>query len=149
MDSDEYRFDDSFGPEEAEVHPEPDPEPDAFARMVSVLRVVTGYDPGAEDEAHDELAAGRTVRWIGRTVLFAALTLGVLNAPAIHGWATTLAPTWGAETVRELSEVWDRRLADVGLDVPRATIRGWYDALKSAPPAPAAHPPAGPAPSSD
>jgi hypothetical protein len=125
----EYRFDDEI----AAAQPLPPPEleePDAFARMVEGLRRASGYDPGAEDEAHDELAAGRTRRWISRTILFATLTLLVLNAASLHSWATTLPPGWATETVRELVDTWNDRLAMLGLDQPRKAIHREYESWK-------------------
>ena len=127
MDHD-YRFEDEIAA--AEPAPPPAEEPDAFARMVEGLRRASGYDPGADDEAHDELAAGRTRRWAARTVLFATITLAVLNAASLHSWATTLPPGWASETVRELADTWNQRLAMVGLDQPRQAIHDEYESWK-------------------
>ena len=121
---------------EAEIPPEhahvSDPAPDAFARMVAFLRTATGYDPGAEDEEDDELAAGRTQRWAGRTILFATLLLAVLNAPSIKSWATTLSPSWASETVVELTDVWNKRTAAAGLQAPRDAVAKTYQSWKTA-----------------
>lgn len=125
----EYRFDDEIAAAEP-LAPAPHEEPDAFARMVEGLRRASGYDPGADDEAHDELAAGRTRRWISRTILFATLTLLVLNAASLHSWATTLPPGWATETVRELVDTWNDRLAMLGLDQPRKVIHREYESWK-------------------
>ena len=123
----EYRFQDEIA--KAEPPPEPEP-PDAFARMVELLRRASGYDPGADDEAHDDLAAGRTRRWISRTILFATITLLVLNAVSLHSWATTLPPGWGSETVRELADTWNSRLTMLGLDRPRKALHDQYESWK-------------------
>ena len=123
----EYRFQDEIAA--AEPLPEPEP-PDAFARMVELLRRASGYDPGADDEAHDDLAAGRTRRWISRTILFATLTLLVLNAVSLHSWATTLPPGWGSETIRQIADTWNSRLAMLGLDQPRKAIHDQYESWK-------------------
>ena len=114
-------------------------EPDAFERMVAAAREVSGYDPGAEDEEHDELAAGRTIRWAGRAILVATLLLAVLNAESIRSWATTLTPNWTSETVSMLADVWAKRTAQAGLDAPRRSIHDAYEGLK-APPRKAAAP---------
>jgi len=98
--------------------------------MVGALRRASGYDPGAEDEAHDELAAGRTRRWISRTILIATLTLLALNAQSLHSWATTLPPGWASETVRELADTWNDRVAMIGLDRPRKAIHDEYESWK-------------------
>ena len=111
--------------------PEDDDAPDSFDRLVEVARQVSGYDPGAEDEAHDELAAGRTIRWAGRTILVATLVLAVLNAVSIRSWASTLTPSWGAETIQMLADVWAERTAQAGLDAPRRAIHDRYEALKA------------------
>ena len=125
----EYRFQDEIAAAEPLPAPEPEP-PDAFARMVELLRRASGYDPGADDEAHDDLAAGRTRRWISRTILFATITLLVLNAVSLHSWATTLPPGWGSETIRELADTWNSRLAMLGLDRPRKAIHDQYESWK-------------------
>ena len=132
----DYRFEDEIAA--AEPIPPHEP-PDAFARMVNALRRASGYDPGAEDEEHDELAAGRTRRWIARTIMFATITLAVLNAASLHSWATTLPPGWGTETVRELADTWNDRLAMLGLDQPRKTIHDQYEGWKTKPSAPTAN----------
>ena len=126
----EYRFDEEIAAAEPVPPPPPAEEHDAFARMVEFLRHASGYDPGAEDEAHDDLAAARTRRWISRTILFAALTLLVLNAASLHSWATTLPAGWGSETIRELADTWSDRLAMLGLDRPRKTIHDQYEGWK-------------------
>ncbi len=107
------------------------PELDAFARMVALARQVTGYDPGAEDEPEDELAAARTRRWAGRTVACAALVLLLFNAPSIRSWAGTLPPGWGAETARRLADVWTDRTGAAGLDQPRRSIHAAWRDLRS------------------
>ena len=132
---DDYRFQDEIAAAEPLA---PHEEPDAFARMVETLRKASGYDPGADDEAHDELAAGRTRRWVSRTILFATLTLAVLNAASLHSWATTLPPGWATETVRELVDTWNDRLALLGLDQPRKAIHHEYEGWKGKSPPPRA-----------
>ena len=137
---DPVNFPDSEMSLEAEIPPEhthrlahaDEPAPDAFARMVAYLRTATGYDPGAEDEEDDELAAGRTQRWAGRTILFATLVLAVLNAPSIKSWATTLSPSWASETVVELADVWNKRTAAAGLQAPRDAVTRTYQSWKAA-----------------
>lgn len=125
----EYRFEQEIAAAE-EIQPLLHDEPDAFARMVEALRRLSGYDPGAEDEEHDELAAGRTQRWAGRVVLFTTLILAIFNAPSLHSWATTLPPGWGSETIREIADVWNQRLAMLGLDEPRQAIHDTYESWK-------------------
>ena len=125
----EYRFENEI----AAAEPAPTAhEPDSFERMVERLRRMSGYDPGAEDEEHDEVAAGRTRRWISRAILFATLTLLALNAQSLHSWATTLPPGWGSETIRELADTWNDRLSMLGLDQPRKTIHDTYESWKGA-----------------
>lgn len=129
-------FPDSELPLDAEIPQEhihdAEAAPDAFARMIAVLRVVTGYDPGAEDEEEDELAASRTQRWAGRTILFATLILLAMNAPAIKSWATTLSPGWGAQTAVQLADVWNARTAAAGLQEPRDAVARTYASWKAA-----------------
>ena len=123
----DYRFEEEIAA--AESVP-PAHEPDAFERMVGGLRRASGYDPGAEDEEHDELAAGRTRRWISRAILFATITLLLLNAQSLHSWATTLPPGWASETTREIVDTWNDRLAMIGLDRPRKAIHDEYEGWK-------------------
>ena len=126
----EYRFEEEIAAAE-ELQPVlHEEQPDAFERMVELLRRLSGYDPGADDEENDELTAGRTQRWAGRVVLFATLLLAILNAPSLHSWATTLPPGWGSETIREIADVWNQRLAMVGLDQPRKAIHDTYEGWK-------------------
>jgi hypothetical protein len=129
----EYRFEDEIAA--AEPAP-PAHTPDAFERMVARLRWMSGYDPGAEDEEHDELAAGRTRRWIARAILFSTITLLLLNAQSLHVWATTLPPGWRSETIRELADTWNDRLALLGLDQPRKAIHDQYESWKGPPATP-------------
>jgi hypothetical protein len=126
----EYRFQDEIAAAEPVAQAPPADERDAFERMVARLRWMSGYDPGAEDEEHDELAAGRTRRWISRTILFATITLLILNAQSLHSWATTLPPGWGSETIRELADTWNDRLKMLGLDQPRNAIHDQYESWK-------------------
>lgn len=126
----DYRFEDEIAAAEPLA---PEHEPDAFERMVAGLRRASGYDPGAEDEEHDELAAGRTRRWISRTILFAMLTLLILNAQSLHSWATTLPPGWASETVREIVDTWNDRLSMIGADQPRKAIHDQYESWKGQP----------------
>lgn len=106
-------------------------EPDSFARMVDWLRRVSGYDPGAEDEEEDELAAARTQRWAGRTILFAAIILAFVNAPSIKSWASTLDPSFASETIRKLAGDWDDSMSQGGFEEPRRAVRRAYDTWKA------------------
>jgi hypothetical protein len=128
-------WDEATAPEELEPARAPPPEPDGFERLVAGARRVSGYDPGAEEEADDDLAASRTQRWAGRTILVATLVLLFLNVASIRTWASTLSPTWASGTISMLAEVWSARTAELGLDAPRRAIRDTYDGLKGRPPA--------------
>ena len=108
------------------------PEPDGFERLVAAARHVTGYDPAAEDEVHDELAAGRTRRWAGRTIFFAAVLLALLNAASIKSWASTLSPSWGNDTIAMMATLWSDRTGRIGLNRPRDAVSDAYKRLKSA-----------------
>ncbi len=108
----------------------PEPAYDGpFDRALAWLEHRFG-DPD-EDEAHDELRAGRTQRWLSRTILFATLTLFVFNAQSLRSWASTLAPDWGSETIRVMSAAWYDRLSEIGLDQPRKQIHEVYEAEKA------------------
>jgi hypothetical protein len=78
----------------------------------------------------DEATAERARRWTTRTIAVAALTLLVLNAPSLKTWASTLPPTWGSETLRQISGDWADRLAEIGLDEPRRSMHDAYEGLK-------------------
>ncbi len=106
-------------------------EPDSFARMVDWLRKFSGYDPGAEDEEEDELAAARTQRWAGRSILFATILLAFFNAPSIKSWASTLDPSQPSEIVRKLAGDWDDSMQQAGFEEPRRAVRRGYDNWKA------------------
>ena len=112
----DYRFEEEIAA--AESVP-PAHEPDAFERMVGGQLVVLLV-----------LGAGRTRRWISRAILFATITLLLLNAQSLHSWATTLPPGWASETTREIVDTWNDRLAMIGLDRPRKAIHDEYEGWK-------------------
>lgn len=120
-------------PEELEPDKAPPRERDGFERLVASARRVTGYDPGAEDEAEDALSASRTQRWAGRTILVATLVLAFLNVASVRTWASTLSPTWASATIAMLADVWAARTAELGLDAPSRIIRNAYDDMKGRP----------------
>ena len=49
---------------------------------------------------------------------------------ALHSWATTLPPGWTTETVREIVDTWNDRLAMLGADQPRKAIHQQYEGWK-------------------
>ena len=69
-------------------------------------------------------------RWTTRIIVIATLMLAVLNAASIQTWATTLPPDWGSQTVDDLAVVWTQRLAQLGLDRPRAAVNEAYEHMK-------------------
>lgn len=85
----------------------------------------------AEVDRFEELAAARDQRWTGRVIIMAALALAVFNAASFTSWASTLPPNWGTETIRLVARVWNDRLAQLGLDQPRTTVRKAYEAQKA------------------
>jgi hypothetical protein len=89
----------------------------------------TGLKP--EGYVSVETQAERSRRWTTRTLLAATLVLALMNARSISSWASTLAPTWGSVTVRELAEVWTGRMAAAGLDGPRAGMRSAWQGAKA------------------
>ncbi len=120
---------------ESPITPVIDPEapPDAFAALVDTARTTIGYDAIVDDAAADDIVAGRALRWTSRAILTAALFLLVFNAKSLVTWSTTLPPNWATATIRDLSNVWDRRMAEVGLEAPRDVIHARYEALKTPP----------------
>lgn len=93
----------------------------------------TFYAPWEEVEVdrYEELAAARDQRWTGRVIIIAAVALAVFNSASITSWASTLPPNWATETIRLVAGVWDERLAQMGLDQPRAVVRQAYEAQKA------------------
>ena len=120
---------------EPRLTPVADPEapPDAFAALVDTARATIGYDAIEDDAAADDIVAGRAQRWTGRVILVGALFLLVFNAKALVSWSTTLPPDWATATIRDLTNVWDRRMAEAGLEAPRDAIHARYEALKTPP----------------
>lgn len=84
-----------------------------------------------EVDRYEEIAAARDERWTGRIIIIAAVALAVFNSASITSWASTLPPNWGTETIRLVARVWDERLAQMGLDQPRAVVRKAYEAQKA------------------
>ena len=84
-----------------------------------------------EVDRYEELSAARDQRWTGRIIIIATVALAVFNAASITSWASTLPPNWGTETIRLVARVWDERLAQMGLDQPRAVVRKAYEAQKA------------------
>jgi hypothetical protein len=84
-----------------------------------------------EVDRYEELSAARDQRWTGRSIILATVALAVFNAASITSWASTLPPNWGTETIRLVARVWDERLAQMGLDQPRAAVRKAYEAQKA------------------
>jgi hypothetical protein len=86
---------------------------------------------GEEIDRGEEIVAARDQRWTGRAVIVATIALAVLNAASLTSWASSLPPNWSTETIRAVANVWAGRLADLGLDQPRAIIRKDYEAQKA------------------
>jgi hypothetical protein len=121
--------------EDPDLQPVHDPEapPDAFAALVDTARATIGYDAREDDLAADEITAGRARRWTSRTILVAALFLLVFNAHALVTWSTTLPPNWATATIRDLSNVWEKRMTEAGLTGPREAVHARYESLKTPP----------------
>lgn len=86
---------------------------------------------GAEIGREEEVLAARDQRWTGRVVILAAIAMGLFNSAALTSWASTLPPNGSTETIRAVADVWASRMADLGLDQPRAAIRKTYEAQKA------------------
>jgi hypothetical protein len=84
-----------------------------------------------EVDRYEELTAARAERWTGRAIIIATVALAVFNAASITSWASTLPPNWATETIRLVARVWSDRLAQLGLDQPRAVVRKAYEAQKA------------------
>ena len=112
---------------------DPEAPPDAFAALVDTARVAIGYDAILDDAAADDIVAGRAQRWTSRAILVAVLFLLVFNARSLVTWSTTLPPNWATATIRDLSNIWDRRMVEAGLSIPRDTLHARYEALKTPP----------------
>lgn len=121
--------------------PEPDPEsvgPDVISESPPAVHepriwrftFLAPWEEPAVDR-YEELSAARDQRWTGRIIIIATVALAVFNAASITSWASTLPPNWGTETIRLVARVWDDRLAQMGLDQPRAVVRKAYEAQKA------------------
>lgn len=71
------------------------------------------------------------LRWTSRAIATATVTLALLNAHAIRGWAYELAPSDASMRVTAAAEVWYDALDRVGLNAPVTTMRGWWRVLKA------------------
>jgi hypothetical protein len=126
-----YYFDQEPQPPFDPVQPFPEPEePPAEERRPWRLTFLAPWEEPEVDRI-EELAAARDERWTGRTIIMVALALAVFNAASITSWASTLPPNWGTETIRLVARVWNDRLAQLGLDQPRTTVRKAYEAQKA------------------
>ena len=90
-------------------------------RLEQLFHLV-GYQP--ETEVDDEILAERSRRWSSRAIAVAGLFLLVFNTHALKSWAASLPPDWTGETLRVLSDAWSQRLAELGLERARQTLRG-------------------------
>ena len=107
----------------------PDAPPNWLVRTIARIAEITGL--GNHPDPDEEILAARAKRWTTRTIVVATLFLAVFNAHSIQSWATTLPPNWTSETLRVLADAWSGRVADLGLDQPRAAIRNFYEAQKT------------------
>lgn len=118
-------------------------------RLEQLFHLV-GYQP--ETEVDDEILAERSRRWSSRAIAVAGLFLLVFNTHALKSWAASLPPDWTGVTLRVLSDAWSQRLAELGLERPRAVLHETYTWPKGltwtgayrAPVDPEAPPPPGP-----
>ncbi|HEY0052957.1 MAG TPA: hypothetical protein VGB49_06050 [Caulobacteraceae bacterium] len=94
------------------------------------------------DGPPDEAAiSARDRRWTSRCITVIALMLLVFNSASIRSWVTTLEPNWATETLGDLTEIWEARLAELGADQPRARVRAAYEDLRGRTFGPAESPP--------
>ena len=123
-------------PDPAEPTPATGPAPHAAVQTGFLenpliwLAEATGFELGAPvDEA---VISDQARRWTTRIIIITTLMLAALNSASIQTWATTLPPDWGSQTVDDLAVVWTQRLAQLGLDRPRAAVHDAYEGAKQA-----------------
>jgi hypothetical protein len=121
---------------------EPEVDPDHFAiaevdyETHTWLDRVFGWLAGllgarAEVDGHDGAVVERARGWTTRVILFATLTLLILNAASLKNWASTMEPNWGSSTLRLIAGEWADRLQSVGLDEPRRRVHAAYETEKT------------------
>jgi hypothetical protein len=70
------------------------------------------------------------LRWTSTVIAVAALTLALLNAPAIRGWAYQLSPDATSARAVQAAEAWHDAVGTAGLNRPVETIHGRWQFLK-------------------
>ena len=81
------------------------------------------------DLAGDLPGVGRPLRWASEIVATASLTLLLLNAGTVAGWANELAPGPVTEPAIVAAERWHELTRGVGLDRPVEAMRArWREA---------------------
>lgn len=74
----------------------------------------------------------RPLRWLATVVATATLTLFLLNAHAIRGWAYQLPPGARSERTVVVAESWYDAVDRVGLNRPFAAMHGWWRPAREA-----------------
>src|SRR5262245_30999318 len=70
------------------------------------------------------------LRWTSEVIAMASLTLMLLNADAILGWAYALPAGDGSARIVAGAEAWHERAGALGLNRPGEEMRGWWQAIK-------------------
>ena len=70
------------------------------------------------------------LKWVSTVIATAALTLLLLNANALRGWAYQLAPGFWSEQTVAAAEAWYGLVDRVGLNRPFGTMHGCWQAAR-------------------
>ncbi|MFD2265085.1 hypothetical protein ACFSM5_19440 [Lacibacterium aquatile] len=64
--------------------------------------------------------------------LLSALVLGLLNSHGLVKWSRDVHPTWLADRLLPVAEVWDGWMVGLGADTPYIYVRGLLADLRGA-----------------
>ena len=80
----------------------------------------------------EPLIPAHPLRWTTTVIVVAALVLGLLNAPAIRGWAWQLPPGPWSERAVTAAEGWYDMVGRLGLNGPVETMHREWQGLRDA-----------------
>ncbi len=94
-------------------------------------RIGTGaFDPIYDTKAGR--AADRSGKaWAGTVIAVMLMVLAATNMISVERWAASQPPGWATETVRQIADLWDDRMAEAGLTAPREALAASYSEVKT------------------
>jgi hypothetical protein len=80
----------------------------------------------------EPLVSPHSLRWTTTVIAVASLTLALLNAHAVRGWAWELPPGPWSERAATAAEGWYGLVGRIGLNQPVETMHGGWQHLREA-----------------